>query len=119
MFHRAMLRVWAVLFLGILAACGNQPVGSAPTASTSLGQAAMPPTRGIPTQGGALAEPPTVAVMNTPTLAATHMPSPAPTDGVAQVADSAAIPDSVTPEGYHVLGHPDAAVTMVMYSDFL
>lgn len=31
----------------------------------------------------------------------------------------AGVPRSRTPEGYHVLGNPEAPVTLVMYSDFL
>jgi hypothetical protein len=30
-----------------------------------------------------------------------------------------AIPQGLTPEGYHELGRADAPVTLVMYSDFL
>ncbi len=29
------------------------------------------------------------------------------------------VPRSRTPEGYHLLGNPEAPVTLVMYSDFL
>jgi hypothetical protein len=43
----------------------------------------------------------------------------APTAGAAEPGATAAIPESLTPEGYHVLGRPDAPVTLVMYSDFL
>jgi protein-disulfide isomerase len=107
MFNRVIVRCWAVLMLGILAACGNQsiPTGTAPTA------AALPPTR-------ALAALPTGAAVIAPTVAGTQ--APAPTAGAAQPENPAAsIPDGLTPEGYHVLGRPDAPVTLVMYSDFL
>ena len=96
MFNRVVLRCWAVLALALLAACGNQssPAALAPTA------AAPPPTR-------ASAAPPTVAAVS------------APTAGAVQQGDAAAIPSGLTPEGYHMLGRPDAPVTLVMYSDFL
>ena len=93
MIYRAMLRCWAVLMLGLLAACASQPSPASPAPT------AAEPTR-APTAGLARA---TVA---------------APTAGAAQPA-AAAIPESLTPEGYHVLGRPDAPVTLVMYSDFL
>jgi protein-disulfide isomerase len=107
MFNRTMPRIWAVLALGILAACGSQPIpaGIAPTA-------APPPTR-------APAAPPTAAAVIAPTAAASQAPAAAPTAGAAAPEISAAIPESLTPEGYHVLGRPDAPVTLVMYSDFL
>jgi len=56
-----------------------------------------------------------------PTLAAASAQTPATTAaGTTQAeTDTAAIPSSLTPEGYHVLGRPDAPVTLVMYSDFL
>jgi hypothetical protein len=34
-------------------------------------------------------------------------------------AASGAIPEGITPEGYHFLGRADAPATLVMYSDFL
>jgi len=94
-----------MLALMFLAACGNLPAGSAPTAAVTATHLAT--------------EPPTVAATIAPTAAETQLPSPAPTANTAQAGDSAAIPDSVTQEGYHVLGRPDAPVTLVMYSDFL
>jgi protein-disulfide isomerase len=95
MFDRAMLRCWAVLALGVLAACGSQPIPASPAPT-----AAAQPTRA-------------------PSVAASQAPSAAPTASAAQPGNSAAIPDSLTPEGYHMLGRPDAPVTLVMYSDFL
>ena len=106
MFYRFMLRLWAVLALGLLAACGSQPTPASPAPT-----AAAPPTR-------APAAPTTAAVIRA-TSAVSQVPA-APTAGAAQpVGSAAAIPDSLTPEGYHVLGRPDAPVTLVMYSDFL
>jgi len=102
MFDRATLRIWAVLVLGLLAACGSQPIPASPP----------PPAAARPTRAPAA---PTAAAVIAPTAAA----SPAPTAGAAQPENSAAIPDSLTPEGYHMLGRPDAPVTLVMYSDFL
>jgi protein-disulfide isomerase len=108
MIYRIMLRCWAVLLLGVLAACGSQPTPAsiAPTA------AAPPPTR-------APAAPPTVAALIAPTAAVAQAPATAPSAATAQPGNAAAIPSSLTPEGYHVLGRPDAPVTLVMYSDFL
>ena len=86
-----MFRLWAVLALSMLAACGNQPspAGTAPTSAAAIAA----------------------------TAAGTPAPA-APTASAAQAGD-AAIPSSLTPEGYHVFGRPDAPVTLVMYSDFL
>jgi protein-disulfide isomerase len=106
MFDRAMLRCWAVLVLGLLAACGSQPSPASPAPT-----AAAPPTR--PPAA------PTAAAVIAPTATASQIPAAAPTAGAAQPGNSAAIPESLTPEGYHILGRPDAPVTLVMYSDFL
>jgi hypothetical protein len=93
MFDRSMLRLWAVLAMGVLAACGSQPLPASPA--------------------------PTAATAIAPTAAASQAPVAAPTAGAAQPGNSATIPDSLTPEGYHMLGRPDAPLTLVMYSDFL
>jgi hypothetical protein len=34
-------------------------------------------------------------------------------------APGGALPEGLTPEGYHYLGRADAPATLVMYSDFL
>jgi hypothetical protein len=107
MFNRFMFRCWAVLMLGVLAACGSQsiPAGPAPTAGAQ-------PTR--------LPLVPTAAAAGAPTAAASQPPTAVATDGATQPENAAAaIPNSLTAEGYHVLGRPDAPVTLVMYSDFL
>jgi hypothetical protein len=57
--------------------------------------------------------------VSAPTVVAPQATAAAPTAGAAEPAASGAIPESLTPEGYHVLGRPDAPVTLVMYSDFL
>ena len=93
MIHRAMLRCWAVLMLGLLAACASQPSPAGPA-----------PTAAEPTRAPVA---PTVALAQAPAAA------------TAGAAAGAVIPNSLTPEGYHVLGRPDAPVTLVMYSDFL
>ena len=105
MFDRAMLRCWAVLMLGLLAACASQPSPASPA-----------PTAAEPTRAPAA---PTTAAVIAPTPALAQATAAAPTAGAAQPGAAAAIPDSLTPEGYHVLGRPDAPVTLVMYSDFL
>jgi protein-disulfide isomerase len=102
MFDRAMLRCWAVLALGLLAACGSQPSPASPAPT-----AVRPPA--VPAAATAVA----------PTAAASQATAAAPTAGAAQPGAPAAIPNSLTPEGYHILGRPDAPVTLVMYSDFL
>jgi protein-disulfide isomerase len=105
MFNRVMLRVWAVLALGLLAACGSQPSPANPA-----------PTAAEPTRAPAA---PTAAVMSAPTVAVSQATAAAPTAGAAEPGVTGAIPESLTSEGYHVLGRPDAPVTLVMYSDFL
>ena len=99
-----MLRFWMVLMLGLLAACASQP---SPTATA--------PTATAPTRAPVA---PTAAAVSAPTAAGSQATAAAPTADAAQP-DAAAIPNSLTPEGYHVLGRPDAPVTLVMYSDFL
>jgi protein-disulfide isomerase len=106
MFDRARLRFWPALMLGLLAACSSQPSPASPAPT-----AAAQPTRAL----GA----PTAAAVLAPTTAGSQTPAAAPTAGTALLGAAAAIPDSLTPEGYHVLGRPDAPVTLVMYSDFL
>ena len=107
MFDRVMLRCWALLVLGLLAACGSQPIPASPAAPTAAAQ---------PTRAPAA---PTAATAIAPTAAASQAPVAAPTAGAAQPGNSAIIPNSLTPEGYHMLGRADAPLTLVMYSDFL
>jgi protein-disulfide isomerase len=105
MFDRAMLRVWAMFVLGLLAACGSQP-----------SSASHAPTATEPTRAPVV---PTAAAVSAPTAAVSRATAAAPTAGATEPAANGAIPESLTPEGYHVLGRPDAPVTLVMYSDFL
>ena len=106
MFDRARLRFWPALMLSLLVACGSQPSPASPAPT-----AAAQPTLALAA--------PTAAAMIAPTAAPSQTPAAAPTAGAAQPGAAATIPDSLTPEGYHVLGRPDAPVTLVMYSDFL
>ena len=104
MLHRTLIRLWAVLMLGVLAACGSQPVPASPAAT------AVPPTSApvAPSAAPALA----------PTAAGSSAATAAPTAQL-ESSEAAAIPEGLTPEGYHMLGRPDAPITLVMYSDFL
>lgn len=104
MIHRALLRCWAVLMLGLLAACASTPIPASPA-----------PTASGPTRAPVA---PTVAVVIAPTAGLSQATAVAPAAGTAPPGN-AAIPENLTPEGYHVLGRPDAPVTLVMYSDFL
>jgi hypothetical protein len=98
---RISLRVWALLALSLLAACGGQGTSTA-----------TPPTAGaassVPTSAPATPAP-------TSARSAVGATQPAPT----AVGLAAAIPEGLTSESYHMLGRPDAPVTLVMYSDFL
>ena len=115
MLNRVMLRCWAGLALALLASCGSQPIPASPAPT-----AAAPPPRTPATPTATAVIAPTAAAVIAPTVAASQMPTTAPTAGAAQPENpAAAIPDGLTPEGYHMLGRPDAPVTLVMYSDFL
>jgi flagellar basal body L-ring protein FlgH len=94
-------RLWLLALLALLAACGN----------ATIPQAAAPPQpTAAPPQPTAAPAQPTAAPAATQPAAPTAMPS--------SVA-AAAIPEGLTPEGYHLLGRADAPVTLTMYSDFL
>ena len=80
--------------LGMLGACGGTGAPAAGRAPT-----VVPPSRE-----------PTSPVATVPALG----PVPEATN-----AAEGGIPQGVTAEGYHVLGRPDAPVTLTMYSDFL
>ena len=94
-----------MLMLGLLAACASQPQAASPA-----------PTAGEPTRAPVA---PTAAAVSAPTAAAVSAPTAAASQPLATAAADAAIPNSLTAEGYHVLGRPAAPVTLVMYSDFL
>ena len=118
MLLRIAVRALLSLAFALLAACAAQP-GPAPLAT-------LPPS---PTAASAAPTMTPPALITSPT-AASAAPTTAPpaltTSPTAAVLASgdatdpyAGIPRSRTPEGYHVLGNPDAPVTLVMYSDFL
>lgn len=90
------------LLLGVflLAACGN-----------AASQATSPSPGASATRSAAPTAAPAPAAQAQPTALAPQ-PSAAP-DALAS------IPESTTPEGYHILGRADAPVTLTMYSDFL
>lgn len=90
------------LFGVLLAACGttSQPAASAPT---TISQPAA--TSAAPTTANATAEAATSAAVAT-------------AETPAETTAAAGIPEGRTPEGYHVLGNPDAPVTIQFYSDF-
>ncbi|MBK9712690.1 MAG: hypothetical protein IPO81_15470 [Kouleothrix sp.] len=101
MFNRALLYLWAMLTLGLLAACGSAtstpgttaPTGAQPTRAPAPATAAPPPAAATAAGQPTVAAPPT--------------------------ATASGIPEGLTPEGYHVLGRADAPVTLINYSDFL
>ncbi|HEY8601294.1 MAG TPA: hypothetical protein VIL85_22885 [Thermomicrobiales bacterium] len=136
--RRALVRLGGGLTglagLGFLAACGTTPtpqsVGVAPaatplppTATTAI-QATAPPSPTIvmvPTAQTAsavpgattMAAPPSPTLPTAPTIASpsvTATMTPPPFNG---------IPQGRTADGFPFLGNPDAAVTLIDYSDFL
>lgn len=106
---RPKLLALGLLVCALLAACGSatQQAGG-PTAAAP--PTAAPAATGAPTAAPATASAPSPAPATTgaPVAAATAAPE-----------GQAGIPESRTPEGYHVLGRADAPVTLTMYSDFL
>lgn len=106
MLLRPAVRTLLALAFVLLAACTVQP-GPAPLAT-------LPPSPTAVRAAPATASPAPTSVA-APTMAPT-----APVLASGDVTGPyAGIPRSRTPEGYHVLGNPDAPVTLVMYSDFL
>lgn len=107
MLRRTLIRLWVVLVLGTLTTCGSEPTPANPAAT-----AAQPTSAPVATSA---------AATDAPRAAGSQAPTAAPTAAASQPESSgaAAIPEGVTPEGYHMLGRPDAPITLVMYSDFL
>jgi hypothetical protein len=100
--------------LGVLAACGN----ATPTAQNppTVVPASNPPTAPpLPTVAPTTAR----SAAATAIPAATRLPAGATTVAPQPAATSDALPEGLTPEGYHYLGRADAPATLVMYSDFL
>lgn len=60
----------------------------------------------------------TAVVPTAPVVAVTASAQPTMAS-IAPVSRFGTIPQGQTPEGYHVLGAPNASVTLIMYSDFL
>jgi hypothetical protein len=100
--------------LGALAACGNAAAPAAQTQPTSAPVGRQPTAPPLPTAAPTPARS-TAATANPaatlPVAVATTTPQP--------TATSDALPEGLTPEGYHYLGRADAPATLVMYSDFL
>src|SRR5262249_10352115 len=105
-------RLWALLALGLLAACGAnaQPAAQAPSQAPAATAAPLTP---------ATVSISPLATQPAPIAAAQPTASASPGQTATQPAASGDIPESVTSEGYHVLGRADAPVTLTMYSDFL
>jgi hypothetical protein len=105
--------ILGVFAMTLLVACGGQP-GSSNTPAGA--QATSAPT---------IVASPTARPTRPPAATlATSAPAtalPAPTEALQAVAPAgpAAIARGRTPEGYHVLGNPEAPVAMQFYSDFL
>ncbi len=87
-----------------LAACSGQAGQQAPLPSPTV-EAPASVTSPVPPP---VTSPPRAATPVTPGAAAG-----------ATIEVYAGVPRSRTPEGYHLLGNPEAPVTLVMYSDFL
>jgi len=98
--RRPLLVFWSLFILQLLAACGN-------SAGTALPPSGRATTAALPAPSMPTARP------------ATALPAPQPSAALAAPTAEAAIPEGVTAEGYHMLGRPDAPVTLTMYSDFL
>jgi hypothetical protein len=110
MIRSTSTRFFLIALAGVVSACGNASAPAAQTAPTAIAaraQATFPPASTVAPTRAAAASPP----------AATLAPTRAAAQPTAAVAS--AIPEGVTPEGYHYLGRPDAPATLVMYSDFL
>jgi hypothetical protein len=99
--------------LGVLAACGNTtPAAQNPPLAATAGglPTTTPPSSAVPATARPVAAT-AIAVTALPSAEATAAPQP--------TASSTALPEGLTPEGYHYLGRADAPATIVMYSDFL
>ena len=107
--RRIRLYLWAVLALSLLVACGSAsaPGAAAPTAISPSHVPNLPPPATAP------------SVIAVPALAATQPAEATAATQPTATTGEPSIAQSLTPEGYHMLGNSDAPVTLVMYSDFL
>ena len=95
-------RLALLVALLALTACGNGDSGAARPAVTALGAVAS--------------SAPTTAASATPATAV----APSTAASVAGAVEGyAALPQSKTPEGYYVLGDPNAPATITFFSDFI
>ncbi len=100
----------------LIAACGSN---SQPSSST-----VMPAPSASEAMTGTTVSQAGSTEIATSTVIATDRPTASTTEAAATSAPTsagryAALPQSKTPEGYYVLGRPDAPVVMTHYSDFL
>jgi hypothetical protein len=96
------------LALAALAACGQSvPAASGPPTPTSAGRE--------PSAPAATATPAAPAAASTVAVTTPAAPEASPVAS----GPFAGIEQGTTPEGYRALGSASAAVTLVMYSDFL
>ncbi len=96
---------WLALLVTLLAiaACGNGDSSTARSAATASGVVASSAT-----------------TASAPASATTSADAPStPASAAVTVAGYAALPQSKTPEGYYVLGDPNAPATITFYSDFI
>jgi hypothetical protein len=109
---RTLRRTLLLVLLGLLAACGNA-TPAAQLAPTVAPIDAQPATPSAPTAAPTIARAAATAAPAATARAPEAIPAPQATIA------GGAIPDGLTPEGYHFLGRADAPATLVMYSDFL
>lgn len=111
MFRHSRVHFWALLMVSLLAACGSDAKPATLAPSQSL--AATAPQAAAPATASTLPS----ATRSVPVTA--QPTASISTEQTATLANDRDIPESVTAEGYHVLGRADAPVTLTMYSDFL
>jgi hypothetical protein len=111
---RMIRRTVLLALFGALVACGNAaPAAQSPPAAAPAG--GQPTAPSLPTTAPTIARPAGATALPAATLPVVVATAAAPEPTAA----SGALPEGLTPEGYHFLGRADAPATLVMYSDFL
>ncbi len=113
---RTLHLVVAVVTAATLAACGGAGGTASRGESTPPRSSSPAPETETTAQGRAAA---TGLPGSTPAAAGVSPQSPVPAAIAGLSFDYTSFPQSTTPEGYFVLGQPDAPVLIQYYSDFL